>query len=100
MGLLYQNINQYVYSNIFFRLFQRLIDNDNIHFLIAKNYFEIGELLKAAKEVTIAIEMNKENGIYYKLRSDIYDKMGLKEMSNEDLTMYNYIKELKFEQNK
>ena len=100
MGLLYQNINQYVYSNIFFRLFQRLIDNDNIHFLIAKNYFEIGELLKAAKEVTIAIEMNKENGIYYKLRSDIYDKMGLKEMSNEDLTMYNYIKDLKFEQNK
>ena len=100
MGLLYQNINQYNYSNVFFRLFQRLIDNDNIHFLIAKNYMEIGELLKAAKEITIAIEKNKENDLYYKLRSEIYDKIGLKEMSNEDLNMYNFIQNLKIEENK
>lgn len=100
MGLLYQKLNQYEYSNIFFRLFQRLINNDNIHFLIAKNYMLIGELLKAAKEITISIKINKEKDIYYKLRSEIYNKMGLNEMANDDLDMYNYIKNLKIEENK
>ena len=100
MGLLYQNLKQYNYSNIFFRLFQRLINNDNIHYLISKNYMKMGELLKAAKEMTIAIKMNKEKDIYYKFRSEIYNKMGMNEMSNEDLNMYNYIKNINIEDNK
>ena len=100
MGLLYQNLNQYNYSNIFLRLFQRLINNDNVHYLISKNYMKIGDLLKAAKEMTIAIKMNKEKDIYYKFRSEIYNKMGMNEMSNEDLSMYNYIKNINIEENK
>ena len=100
MGLLYQDLNKYDYSNIFFKLFQRLINNDSVHFLISKNYFLMGELLKAAKEVTIAIEKNKEKDIYYKFRSEIYNKLGMNEMSNEDLNMYNEIKNIKIQENK
>lgn len=100
MGLLYQNLNEYNYSNIFLKLFQRLIDNDNVHFLIAKNYMGMGELIKAAKELTIAIEMNNENDSYYKFRSEIYKKLGLTEMSIEDFNMYNYIRNIKIEENK
>ena len=100
MGLLYQNLNQYKYSNIFFSLFLRLINKDNVHYLISKNYMKMGELLKAAKEMTIAIKMNKEKDIYYKFRSEIYKKLGMNEMSNEDLNMYNYIKNINIEENK
>ena len=100
MGLLYQELKQYDYSNIFLKLYIRLIDNDNAHYLRAKNYALIGNYLKAAKEMTIAIEMNNECDYYYKFRSEIYSKLGLNEISNEDLNMYNFIKNKKIEENK
>jgi hypothetical protein len=100
MGLLYQELKQYDYSNIFLKLYIRLIDNDNAHYLRAKNYALMGNYLKAAKEMTIAIEMNNECDYYYKFRSEIYNKLGLNEISNEDLNMYNFIKNKKIEENK
>ena len=100
MGLLYQELKQYDYSNIFLKLYIRLIDNDNAHYLRAKNYALMGNYLKAAKEMTIAIEMNNECDYYYKFRSEIYNKLGLNEISNENLNMYNFIKNKKIEENK
>ena len=100
MGLLYQDLKQYSYSNIFFKLYLRLIDSDNVHYLRAKNYTLMGEYLKAAKEMTVAIEMNNECDYYYKFRSEIYNKLGLKEISNEDFNMYQFIKNKKIEENK
>ena len=100
MGLLYQELKQYIYSNIFLKLYIRLIDSDNAHYLRAKNYTFMGEFLKAAKEMTIAIELNHECDFYYKFRSEIYYKLGLNEISNEDLNMYNFIKNKKIEENK
>ena len=100
MGLLYQELKQYDYSNIFLKLYIRLFDNDNAHYLRAKNYALMGNYLKAAKEMTIAIEMNNECDYYYKFRSEIYSKLGLNEISNEDLNMYNFIKNKKIEENK
>ena len=100
MGLLYQDLKQYSYSNIFFKLYLRLIDSDYVHYLRAKNYTLMGEYLKAAKEMTVAIEMNNECDYYYKFRSEIYNKLGLKEISNEDFNMYQFIKNKKIEENK
>ena len=100
MGLLYQDLKQYSYSNIFFKLYLRLIDSDYVHYLRAKNYVLMGEHLKAAKEMTVAIEMNNECDYYYKFRSEIYNKLGLKEISNEDFNMYQFIKNKKIEENK
>ena len=99
MGLLYHRLNKYDYSNIFLKLFKRLINNSKVHYFIAKNYMLMGEFLKAAKEITIAIEMNKEFDYYYKMRSEIYNKIGLNEMSKNDLEMYNYIRNIKTEEN-
>lgn len=100
MGLLYQDLKQYSYSNIIFKLYLRLIDSDYVHYLRAKNYTLMGEYLKAAKEMTVAIEMNNECDYYYKFRSEIYNKLGLKEISNEDFNMYQFIKNKKIEENK
>ena len=100
MGLLYQDLKQYSYSNIFFKLYLRLIDSDYVHYLRAKNYTLMGEYLKAAKEMTVAIEMNNECDYYYKFRSEIYNKLGLKEISNEDFNMYQFIENKKIEENK
>ena len=100
MGLLYQDLKQYSYSNIFFKLYLRLIDSDYVHYLRAKNYTLMGEYLKAAKEMTVAVEMNNECDYYYKFRSEIYNKLGLKEISNEDFNMYQFIKNKKIEENK
>ena len=100
MGLLYQNLKQYYYSNIFFKLYLRLIDDDNVYYLRAKNYYYLGNYLKAAKEMTTAIEMNNEIDYYYKFRSEIYNKLGLNEISDEDLNMYYFIRNKKIEENK
>ena len=99
MGLLYQDLNKYDYSNIFLKLFKRLIDNDKVHFFIAKNYMMMGQLLEAVKEVSIAIEKNQECDNYYKMRSELYDKIGLNERADEDLRMSNYIRKIKMEEN-
>ena len=95
MGLLYHELKQYSYSNIFLKLFIRLINTDNAHYLRAKNYVMLGDYLKAAKEMTIAIDMNEECDYYYKFRSEIYNKLGLNEIANGDLNMYEFIQNKK-----
>ena len=100
MGLLYHDLKQYSYSNIFLKLFIRLINTDNAHYIRAKNYVMLGDYLKAAKEMTIAIDMNEECDYYYKFRSEIYSKLGLNEIANDDLNMYDYIQNKNIEDNK
>ena len=100
IGLLYHELKQYSYSNIFLKLFIRLINTDNAHYLRAKNYVMLGDYLKAAKEMTIAIDMNEECDYYYKFRSEIYNKLGLNEIANGDLNMYEFIQNKKIEENK
>ena len=50
--------------------------------------------------MTTAIEMNNEIDYYYKFRSEIYNKLGLNEISDEDLNMYFFIRNKKIEENK
>ena len=100
MGLLYHDLKQYSYSNIFLKLFIRLINTDNAHYIRAKNYVMLGDYLKAAKEMTIAIDLNEECDYYYKFRSEIYSKLGLNEIANDDLNMYDYIQNKNIEDNK
>ena len=91
LGLLYQEISQFKYSNIFFKLFNQLLENPDVHFQMAKNYSQINKFIKAVEQLTKAIELNKECPDYYKFRSEIYNLIGMKEMANEDERMYNYI---------
>ncbi len=91
LGLLYQEISQFKYSNIFFKLFNQLLENPDVHFQMAKNYSQINKFIKAVEQLTKAIELNKECPDYYKFRSEIYNLIGMKEMANEDEKMYYYI---------
>jgi predicted Zn-dependent protease len=91
LGLLYQEVSQYKYSNTFFKLFNQLLNNSDVHFQMAKNYSQLGKFIKAAEQLTKAIELNKENPNYYKFRSQVYNLIGLTEMASEDQKMFNYI---------
>ena len=97
LGLLYQDMNQYQNSTKFFRLFNRLLDNADVHFQIAINYFKLKDFVNAAEEISKAIDLNEECAEYYLFRSEIYKNMGLKEMENEDDYMYRYINRKKIE---
>ena len=91
LGLLYQELKEYQNSNKFFKLFHRLMDNADLHFQMGINYFYIKDFINAAEELTKAIDINNECAEYYQFRSEIYKKMGLKEMENEDFRMYWFI---------
>ena len=91
LGLLYQELKEYQNSNKFFKLFHRLMDNADLHFQMGINYFYIRDFINAAEELTKAIDINNECAEYYQFRSEIYKKMGLKEMENEDFRMYWFI---------
>ena len=97
LGLLYQDLKEYQNSNKFFKLFYRLMDNGDLHFQMGINYFYMKDFVNAAEELTKAIEINNECAEYYQFRSEIYKKMGLKEMENEDFKMYWFITQKKRE---
>ena len=91
LGLLYQDMKQYQNSNKFFSLFNRLLDNADVHFQMAINYFNLKDFVHAAEEMSKAIDLIGECAEYYLFRSEIYRNMGLKEMEDEDENMYRYI---------
>ena len=97
LGLLYQDMNNYNNSIKFFKLFNRLLDNADVHFQIALDYFNLKDFVNAAEEISKAIDLNNDCAEYYLFRSEIYKNMGLKEMENEDYYMYNYINKKKVE---
>ena len=91
LGLLYQDMKEFQNSNKFFILFNRLLNNADVHFQMAINYFNLKDLVNAAEQISQAIDLNGECAEYYLFRSEIYRNMGLKEMENEDENMYRYI---------
>ena len=91
LGLLYQELKEYQNSNKFFVLFYRLMNNADLHFQMGLNYFCMKNYVNAADELTKAIELNEECAEYYQFRSEIYKKMGLKQMEDEDFRMYWFI---------
>ena len=97
LGLLYQDMKDYKNSIKFFKLFNRLLDNADVHFQIALNHFNLKDFVNAAEEISKAIDLNNDCGEYYLFRSEIYKNMGLKEMEDEDYYMYNYINRKKLE---
>ena len=97
LGLLYQDMNNYNNSIKFFKLFNRLLDNADVHFQIALDYFNLKDFVNAAEEISKAIDLNNDCAEYYLFRSEIYKNMGLKEMENEDDYMYRYINKKKIE---
>ena len=91
LGILYQELKEYQNSNKFFKLFYKLMDNADLHFQMGINYFSMKDYANAAEEISKAIDLNNECAEYYLFRSEIYKKMGLKEMENEDFNMYWFI---------
>ena len=79
LGLLYQDMKDYKNSIKFFKLFNRLLDNADVHFQIALNHFNLKDFVNAAEEISKAIDLNNDCAEYYLFRSEIYKNMGLEE---------------------
>ena len=90
LGLLFQEMLQYKYSNTFFKHFVSLISTSDAYYHMSKNYIQLSKNLKAAINITKAIESNKSIPEYYKFRSDIYTSMWYKELAGEDIELANY----------
>ena len=88
LGLLYQEVSEYKYSNIFFKLFRQLIKNPDVHFQMGKNYFEMRDYNKAIEQLSKAIKLNNECADYYKLRGELYNLIGMIEKGEEDEKMF------------
>ena len=89
LGLLYNEIKEYKYAINFFKLFNQLIDNSEVHFNLAKNYFLDKKYVNAGKEINKAIELNKNIIEYYIFRKNLYNFIGLKESANKDEIIIN-----------
>ena len=73
----------------FFKLFNQLIDNSEVHFNLAKNYFLDKKYVNAGKEINKAIELNKNIIEYYIFRKKLYNFIGLKESTIKDEIIIN-----------
>lgn len=90
LGLIFQEMIQYKYSNTFFKHFISLINSPDAYYQMSKNYLQLNKNLKAAVHISKAIENNKKVPDYYKFRSDIYILMGYKELAIEDIQFAEY----------
>ena len=92
LGLLYQEIKQFKYSNVFFKQYLNNIKNEFVHYNLGINYLLLKKYLKCIYHLTEAIKMNNKCPVYYELRSKAYKEVGQDLLSKKDLSNYNYYK--------
>ena len=91
LGLLYEECGQYKYSNYFLKKSLNFFNDSNIYFILSNNYFILNKNLKALKRINEAIDMNNSKIEYYKLRCDIYKKIGRSDLCKNDEMMIELI---------
>ena len=97
LGLLYNEVHQWKYSNIFLKRFLSFSEGSYIRYLIASNYHQMNKDLKAVDQITKGIESNDINSKhllcdYYDLRAEIYKKIGQEELALKDTEVISYMK--------
>ena len=91
LGLLYEEIEEYKYSVCFLKLFLKELESAEAYFRLASNYIKLGKDLKAAINLTKALNLDKKKE-YYLLRGQVYERMGYKELAFEDRELMKILK--------
>ena len=88
---LYKEIGQIKYSKQFYKKCLLYFNKGNIYYNLAINYLKLNKPIKALNFITEAIDLGYNIPSYYKLRSDIYQNLGHKDLSEKDLYQYNIL---------
>ena len=89
---LYKEIGQIKYSKQFYKKCLLYFNSkENIYYNLAINYMKLNKPIKALNFITEAIDLGYNIPSYYKLRSDIYQNLGHKDLSEKDLYQYNIL---------
>ena len=89
---LYKEIGQIKYSKQFYKKCLLYFNSKgNIYYNLAINYMKLNKPIKALNFITEAIDLGYNIPSYYKLRSDIYQNLGHKDLSEKDLYQYNIL---------
>ena len=89
---LYKEIGQIKYSKQFYKkCLLNFNSKGNIYYNLAINYMKLNKPIKALNFITEAIDLGYNIPSYYKLRSDIYQNLGHKDLSEKDLYQYNIL---------
>ena len=96
LGLLYCEVHQWKYSNIFLKKFIYFCNTDNasLRYLISKNYHMMQKEVKAMNHINKAISLEQKS-IFFMLRSEIYAAMGMEDESKKDIETAKYITNVK-----
>lgn len=96
LGLLYYEVHQWKYSNIFFKKFIYFCSTDNasLRYLISKNYHMMQKEVKAINHINKAISLEQKS-LFFMLRSEIYAAMGMEDESKKDIETAKYINNIK-----
>ena len=88
---LYNEIGQIKFSKQFYKKCLLYFNKGNIYCNLAKNYLKLNKPLKALNFITEAINLDQNEPKYYKFRSEVYEILGHKKLSEKDIYQYNIL---------
>ena len=88
---LYNEIGQIKFSKQFYKKCLLYFNKGNIYYNLANNYLKLNKPLKALNFITEAINLEQNEPKYYKFRSEVYEILGHKKLSEEDIYQYNIL---------
>ena len=92
----YEETGQMKYSKNFYKKCLLHFNNDpSMYYNLGINYMKINKPLKALNYLSEAIELDPNQPLYYKDRSEVYKSLGHKDLYQKDINLYNKLSKRK-----
>ena len=86
----YEETGQMKYSKNFYKKCMLYFNNDpSIYYNLGINYMKINKPLKALNYLSEAINLDPNQPLYYKDRSEVYKSLGHKDLYQKDINLFN-----------
>ena len=89
LAQLYKEIGQIKYSKNFYKKCLIYFKKSSIYYNLGINYIKLNKPLKALNSLNEAINLEPNQPLYYKYRSDIYKSLGHNDLCLKDVYKYN-----------
>ena len=89
LAQLYKEIGQIKYSKNFYKKCLLYFNKPSIYFNLGINYMKLNKPLKALNSLSEAINLEPNQSLYYKYRSEIYKSLGHKDLYLKDVYKFN-----------
>jgi len=92
----YEETGQMKYSKNFYKKCLLHFNNDpSMYYNLGINYMKINKPLKALNYLSEAIELDPNQPLYYKDKSEVYKSLGHKDLYQKDINLYNKLSKRK-----